>query len=360
MQKRKRRDYRLARRAQFTRPEPGFSLYEGRTRGKRPRYTFSDDEGGDSDAISARRSTRQSGISTPAEPNVPTFTASGRQVKSRHGGAYGESILSGQADGTERAKSSGMDAADEEDGEPVSRGRPPRMAPRVKSRPGRHIDGYNELDEMDDESEAPSSGNEWDSGIEDEPDDEAEDDEDDDAEMSDDDDIIAREEESEDEDDRRSRSLVVSLRYSKTGSSPIPMEAANGTPASKQGEATTASTEHQIDLTSAILDTSSAGIPPIITDEHPTPKNESPRHLHLTYLPPTLLPTTRLSPISAIPPAISLQKASIEPSGAQIPPPTPAQTFGNAHANMLPQKPVPPKSEELPNFQQYAYQPSPE
>ncbi|KAI5279402.1 hypothetical protein KEM54_004182, partial [Ascosphaera aggregata] len=34
-EKRKRRDYRLARKAAFARPEPGFSLYEGRTRGKK-------------------------------------------------------------------------------------------------------------------------------------------------------------------------------------------------------------------------------------------------------------------------------------------------------------------------------------
>jgi hypothetical protein len=57
-QKRKRREYRLNRQAAFVRPDPGFSLYEGRTRGKRARYTFSDEEEDNSDALGTRRSNR--------------------------------------------------------------------------------------------------------------------------------------------------------------------------------------------------------------------------------------------------------------------------------------------------------------
>ena len=95
LQKRRRREYRQMRKAQFVRPEPGFSIYEGRTRGKRTRYTYSDDEDVDTDEPSSKRS-RQSGISTPIEHNGPTITASGRQVKARSGGVYGESLLSGQ------------------------------------------------------------------------------------------------------------------------------------------------------------------------------------------------------------------------------------------------------------------------
>ena len=49
----------------------------------------------DTDEPSGKRS-RQSGISTPIEHNGPTITASGRQVKARSGGVYGESLLSGQ------------------------------------------------------------------------------------------------------------------------------------------------------------------------------------------------------------------------------------------------------------------------
>ena len=61
--KRRRREYRQMRRAQFTRPEPGFSLYEGRTRGKRMRYTFDDDDAF-SDDTSTRRSGRRCGSRT--------------------------------------------------------------------------------------------------------------------------------------------------------------------------------------------------------------------------------------------------------------------------------------------------------
>jgi hypothetical protein len=60
------------------------------------KYTYSDEEDeGYSDATSARRSARNTGTHTPAEPSGPTVTLSGRQVKSRLGGAYGESLLSG-------------------------------------------------------------------------------------------------------------------------------------------------------------------------------------------------------------------------------------------------------------------------
>ncbi|KAI0460472.1 hypothetical protein F5B21DRAFT_10343 [Xylaria acuta] len=79
-EKRKRREYRLMRKEQFKRPEPGFSMYEGRTRGKRMKYTYSDDEDFYSDSTT-RRSTRNTGTHTPAEPAGPVTTASGRQIK---------------------------------------------------------------------------------------------------------------------------------------------------------------------------------------------------------------------------------------------------------------------------------------
>ncbi|KAI1194094.1 hypothetical protein F5X97DRAFT_16733 [Nemania serpens] len=79
-EKRKRREYRLIRKEQFKRPEPGFSMYEGRTRGKRIKYTYSDEEDFYSDSTT-RRSTRNTGTHTPAEPAGPVTTASGRQIK---------------------------------------------------------------------------------------------------------------------------------------------------------------------------------------------------------------------------------------------------------------------------------------
>ncbi|EYE93426.1 uncharacterized protein EURHEDRAFT_379145 [Aspergillus ruber CBS 135680] len=106
-EKRKRRDYRIARKAAFSRPEPGFSLYEGRTRGKKLKYTYSDDEEIFSDdQPTTRKSIRNaSGTTTPAEAAGPRFTASGRQVRTRAGGLYGEALLANQRD----------DAADGED-----------------------------------------------------------------------------------------------------------------------------------------------------------------------------------------------------------------------------------------------------
>ncbi|KAI1771279.1 hypothetical protein F4818DRAFT_209242 [Hypoxylon cercidicola] len=80
-EKRKRREYRIMRKEQFKRPEPGFSMYEGRTRGKRMKYTYSDDEDFLSDSTSVRRSSRNTRQPTPAEPAAPVTTASGRQIK---------------------------------------------------------------------------------------------------------------------------------------------------------------------------------------------------------------------------------------------------------------------------------------
>ena len=223
----------MARKAQFVRPEPGFSLYEGRTRGKRPRYTYSDEEDGGSDALSTRRSNRQSGISTPAESIGPTFTASGRQVRSRHGGTYGEATSSGKQVATQHSRTGGLDGAEddeiEDEDEPVSRGRPRRAAQqnkvKAKSLTANHTKGYDSLGSMDDESDATSSGNEWDGGDEDEPDEHVDDEEEDeDIDMSD---ISGAEEEEEEVDDVQ-QSLVVSLRYKKGIPPPPSQDLRNG------------------------------------------------------------------------------------------------------------------------------------
>ncbi|RCI10305.1 hypothetical protein L249_8448 [Ophiocordyceps polyrhachis-furcata BCC 54312] len=80
-EKRKRREYRQLRKDQLKRPDPGYSLYEGRTRGKRMKYTFSDeDDTLNSDSTTNRRSARTTGANTPAETG-PVTTSSGRQVK---------------------------------------------------------------------------------------------------------------------------------------------------------------------------------------------------------------------------------------------------------------------------------------
>jgi hypothetical protein len=80
-EKRRRREYRQMRKEQFRRPEPGFSMYEGRTRGKRMKYTYSDDEADFYSDSTTRRSTRNTRNATPAESSGPVTTASGRQVR---------------------------------------------------------------------------------------------------------------------------------------------------------------------------------------------------------------------------------------------------------------------------------------
>ena len=112
---------------------------------------------------------------------------------------------------------SGAAEDDEDEEEPVARGRPRRAAQqsRVKAKTlsGKHTEGYDSLGSMDDESDATSTGNEWDGGDEDEPDDRVDDEEEDeDVDMSDN--SVA-----EEEDDSR-QSLVVSLRYLKNRPSP--------------------------------------------------------------------------------------------------------------------------------------------
>lgn len=213
LQKRKRRDYRLARKAAFARPEPGYSLYEGRTRGKRMKYTFSDEEYG-SDELSSKRSTRNSGFSTPLETG-PTVTASGRHVKSRVGGMYGESMLIDQRKELEKTTGEGHFTETSEDMPTTApTGRGPRL-----SRSGRPVrparERFND-GATSDSDEDQSSGKEW-SGNEDEPD-ESEPDFDGEDEEEDDDDQMSEEGLDADDvgdDDNTQESLVVQLRYRK-------------------------------------------------------------------------------------------------------------------------------------------------
>ncbi|KAF2012482.1 hypothetical protein BU24DRAFT_374029 [Aaosphaeria arxii CBS 175.79] len=226
----KKRQYRQQLKSRWQRPEPGFSMYEGRTRGKRMKYTFSDEEDqSNSDAFDLRRSTRNSGRVSPALQTGPTVTASGRQVKSRATGVYGESLLSGQV--TEGASPANGDFVQSEGSEEAEGGRPTRNS---TSRPtngwskGRaNIETYNSVDEMDEEDDATS----WDGGDEDEDGDDRDqmdldDDEDDDDDAADDD---------GGEDDDEGKSLLVRLKYPK-GSFEGEGESKDANPESTTGE----------------------------------------------------------------------------------------------------------------------------
>lgn len=201
-EKRRKRDYRLARKAAFTRPEPGVSWYEGRTRGKRIRYDYEgpgDDYNGDSSRAASSRS-------TPFDEGRPVVTASGRQVKSRLGGVYGESMLTDQRKEAEREPdhdSINVDEIRTRNGRPVRSSIPSHGA--ASSR-GRYADGLESGSETGDEPE--QEGDEW-SGNEDEPDDEdeleAEDSQQSEDELMDD----------ADGEDPEPSSLVVKLTYKK-------------------------------------------------------------------------------------------------------------------------------------------------
>ncbi|KAL8734862.1 MAG: hypothetical protein Q9166_001214 [cf. Caloplaca sp. 2 TL-2023] len=215
--KRKRREYRISRKAQFTRLEPGFSLYEGRTRGKRIKYTYSEEEDGGSDVLSTRRSNRQSGLSTPGEPARPTVTASGRQVKSRYGGAYGETMLSGQHETGQVAPIRGGDGVGDDGEAHLPGGRLSRATRGRRCRAGSALEDDSSTVELENGSDDTSSGQEWDGGDDDEVDDHA-DDEVEDEEMNDD---VTEDELGLDEVSIQPRSLVVSLRYAKMTPSSI-------------------------------------------------------------------------------------------------------------------------------------------
>lgn len=170
------------------------------------KYTFSDEElDVDSDGLSVRRSTRNSGRENSAAPAGPTVTASGRQVRSRAAGMYGESLLSGQTtEGASPATGDYVRSDGSEEPQQPTHGRSTRASnTQVNGWPkGRkHIETYNSLDEMDDEDDATS----WDGGDEDE----------DEPEQMDLDDEDDSRDNSSDEDEGP-RSLVVRLKISNS------------------------------------------------------------------------------------------------------------------------------------------------
>lgn len=213
------------------------------------KYTYSDDEDIFSDDMpSTRRSTRNlSGVSTPGEHAGPVFTASGRQVRARAGGIYGESMLSGQR--RDDAVSTGSQNGENE-------GRRPQRSTRGQAN-GYATGNRNLVDEMDDESDAASSGNEW-KGDEEYQNEFEGDDED---ESSEDESVI-------DGEHGDNPSLVVQLRYGKGRKSNSPRQ---GTASSDLAinEATTAG------LSETVQDLSAKPVPETQIS-HPTEVEQKP------------------------------------------------------------------------------------
>lgn len=225
-EKRRRREYRIMRKEQFKRPEPGLSLYEGRTRGKRMKYTFSDDEDDFyTDSTATRRSTRNTRNHTPAEPAGPITTASGRQVRAPT--RFEETTASNpaSAQGDEDLEMTGSVAADAKKGDQVEltvgpTGRPRRSAAvhhsmngwssatATTTTAGRNkrskADDY-DSDEEDEASEEPDFGDDEEDEHVPIADDEEEDEEDEeeyeeDADMADEDDLDDDDKAKEDDD----------------------------------------------------------------------------------------------------------------------------------------------------------------
>ncbi|CAI4219237.1 unnamed protein product [Parascedosporium putredinis] len=102
-EKRRRREYRQRTKERFRRPEVGFSLYEGRTRGKRIKYTFSDEEDDIYSDQNVRRSSRNTATAAPVAESVSVTTQSGRQVRptrlNPNVGSAGGSVQGDTSDG---------------------------------------------------------------------------------------------------------------------------------------------------------------------------------------------------------------------------------------------------------------------
>ena len=164
-------------------------------------------------------------MSTPAEVIGPTYTASGRQIRSRLGGAYGETKLSGDKDELGSGELSDALPHDGDQVEAGGRGRPRGGRVNGVKRAPRASHDIGSSEESGAESGETSSGHEWDGGDDDDADDGGADDEDDNADLE-----MSDEEASDnDEMDHIQKSLVVRLRYAKSQSaSPSSKERLNG------------------------------------------------------------------------------------------------------------------------------------
>ncbi|KIH87222.1 hypothetical protein SPBR_04734 [Sporothrix brasiliensis 5110] len=206
-EKRRRREYRQQQRDRFKRPEPGFSLYEGRTRGKRIKYTYSDDEEFYTDSTDLRRSSRNTGTHTPAES---VTTASGRQIRapSRLNGGF-SATASVQGD-------SAMDAdAEATGGEERELSLGPTGRPRRSAAVNHSMNGWNKKQQADEYDEYDSQADEEDEEEEDnhsEPDlGDDEEDEDEEAFDEDKDAMLLDDEEEAELADKSNSSVMVKL-----------------------------------------------------------------------------------------------------------------------------------------------------
>lgn len=246
-------------------------MYEGRTRGKKTKYTYSDDEDFLSDEGPSRRSGRNTSTTvTPAEPSRPRFTASGRQIRSRAGGLYGEALLTGQREDSE-------DEAEDQT-------RPQR------ARTSTHPNGYSGYtagdieDESDGASNGNESGNDWKDG----------DDDENAMEGDDEGDGVSGDESNV---NGVPHSLVVQLRYGKgkVPSSPVPVDEP------PPGQRAPHNEMLKVEIRAAPSDSvpqprSNYGPESMLNPSEPTQSSEAP-----SYVPPAPLPQQAALAASATP-----------------------------------------------------------
>ncbi|KAI7787677.1 hypothetical protein LA080_015046 [Diaporthe eres] len=262
-EKRKRREYRRTQKERFRRPEPGFSLYEGRTRGKRVKYTYSDDEDFYTDSTNNRRSTRNTRNHTPVEAG-PVITASGRQSRppprlTADNMSNGDTSAAPSVQG-DGAAGDNLDTEMSEAPEIGPAGRPRRSAAaqhttngwstsRKRNRP------YVSDDEDEDESE-PDFGEEGDDHI---PQDETEDEEEFENDAVDEDDEVAPD--SPDSTDSRMVKLHIKVNFDKDGKAKRL--------AKKRGSMESASTPSNIASSPEAAESASEGSPSDIPEHEP-------------------------------------------------------------------------------------------
>lgn len=256
------------------------------------KYTFSDEESDEgTDGPAARRSTRQSGTATPAEASGPTYTASGRQVRSRLP-RYGDPTNT-----SEKAPSEGLENGQNGEARATRSGRPTTR---------KIVDEDDEDEDMSDENQG-SGGDDWageDSDVEGKPETNGGDDEDDDEAMSDN--------ESRDSLMDEPKNLVVKLRYRTTnGADPQVQANGNAHAASNSEQKATQRAEHRAFDVSTEREAVETPLPPSTGyTPPPQPSNFGPQ-----------LPTAQLS-----------QPPSTDDSGISVLPPILASS---AHAQDL-------------------------
>ena len=214
---------------------------------------------------------------------------------------------------------SGIEAIDDEDDEPA-RGRPQRttqangVAPKIWTT--KAANDLDSSDNADDASDVTSSGHEWDGGDDDEPDDQFDqEDDEEDIEMSD-------EGASQDELEGTSaqRSLLVSLRYAKVGSSPVPSDDLGGKKPVNNVTAVPA-----LDAVPAKNVEMLDGMPPTTSYEATNAINHNPQPSRQT------IPLQPRVPIQSVP---SLAHQSLENAPQQLPPkPPPFTTMPSTTVN---------------------------